>query len=219
MERKYKNKYVVITGLLNETLNVIKVLFLLGLYCQIWWKKDILTQALAYSNIEQKISFIFELFIRSLRFAAFNVWPFARRKALHAGENLSMNVCVCKCKLNIAMEEKEKILWRHLSWKHVRLPLNCQQTYKGWMSCPVTNVVVVVVFCLHHHRIRTNYMRLKGLQFCVNGHRNVAPLFSLFLIRISSHEHQYTIMRHRLNYLLHIKSIDSNMHIKNNRNK
>lgn len=144
-------------------------------------KNDILTQTHTYSNIE-KISFIFKLFGRSVRFAAFNVWPFVRGGALHARENLYQ--CVCVCKLNIAMVKKEKILWRHLSWKHVRLPLNCQQTFKGWMSCPVTSVVVVVVSVF----IITQFgltMRLKGLQFvcaCVwvdTG--NVASRFAFFL--------------------------------------
>lgn len=63
-EEKRKNKYAVITGLLNETLNVIRVFFFADLVLSnLMKKKDVHTQS--QSHLQR--------FLRSFRFAAFNI--------------------------------------------------------------------------------------------------------------------------------------------------
>lgn len=126
-----------------------------------------------HSN-EQNQSFVFKLFARSFRFAAFNIWSFimcARR--LHAKEKLWVYVCARVCKLSITMTQKKenslKTFFMETRTSSIKLLANVQRLNqlssdrrcRRWGCC-----------CCHHHTIRIDYA-VKRIAVCVNGHTNV----------------------------------------------
>lgn len=138
-----------------------------------------------HSN-EQNQSFVVKLFVRSFRFAAFNIWSFIMcARGLHAKEKLDVGICVRArvCKLSITMTPKKnenslKTFFMETRTSSIKLLANVQRLNqlssdrrcRRWGCC-----------CCHHHTIRIDYA-VKRIAVCVNGHTNVALGSSFFLI-------------------------------------